>query len=293
MAAYEKQYPPYTGNDPYLFLCFSAPAGKKTLGLLSRLCLRGVRVWYPLKSSAARAEREASDRRMLSASLTVILLDEAFRNDPAAKGRLLACQRAGHRIICLNTDGGDSGLSIGLLPGAEEIRFSRGARAEELEYELIRSEGFSRELIGEPGRQKSSFFKTAVILTLSLTVLLLAAGLIRYLFAPRPAGPVPPSTEQTPEPQATALPGDTVSFSDASVREAVRETLGGGLLSEERLIEVSSLRLEGDTLPEDLSDLASLPSLKTVLLSQAAAKEVPSRSELSGYEIELYGGQTP
>lgn len=293
MASYEKQYPPYTGNDPYLFLCFSAPAGKKTLGLLNRLCLRGVRVWYPLKNTAARAEREASDRRMLSASLTVILLDEAFRNDPAAKGRLLACQRAGHRIVCLNTDGGDSGLSIGLLPGAEEIRFLRGARAEELEYELIRSEGFSRELIGDPGKQKIPFFKTAVILTLSLAALLLAAGLIRYFFVPRPIGPVPPSSEQTLVPQVTALPGDTVSFSDASVREAVRNALGGGFLTKERLSGVTSLRLEGDQLPEDLSDLSLLPSLKTVLLSQVAATGVPSQSELSGYEIELYGGQTP
>ncbi len=293
MAAYEKQYPPYTGNDPYLFLCFSAPAGRKTLGLLSRLCRRGVRVWYPPEKSGARSEREANGKRMLSASLTVILLDEALRNDPAAKGRLLACQRAGHKIVCLNTDGGDSGLSIGLLPGAEEIRFSRGARAEEFEYELIRSEGFSRELIGEPVRQRNSFVKTAVILTLTLAALLLAAGLILYLFAPRPAGPVPPFTEQTPVPQATALPGDTVFFSDASVREAVREMLGGGLLSVERLSEVTTLHLEGDKLPEDLSDLALLPALKTILLSQAAAKEVPSRSELFGYEIELYGGQMP
>ncbi len=291
MAAYEKQYPPYTGNDPYLFLCFSAPAGKKTCALLERLFLRGVRVWYPTGSSAGRTGREEDDRAMLSASLTVIVLDEAFRNDFSAKGRLLACQRAGHRIVCLNTDGGDSGLSIGLLPGAEEIRFPRGTGPEEFEYELIRSEGFSRELIGEPGRKRKTFFKTAVTAALTLTALLLLAGMMRYFFGMRPAEQLPPAVESVSGQETPAEPGDTVLFSDGIIREAVLSALGGGPLTEERLASITALRLEGDALPADLSGLALLPALETIHLSQSAAKEVPGRSELTGYVIELYGGQ--
>ena len=109
---------------------------------------------------------------MLSAALTVLLLDEALRSDPSAKGRLLACQSAGQRIVCLNTDGGDSGLSIGLHASAEEIRFSRGASAEDLERELVRADGFSRELIGEPAKVKRSGFRTAAVVMLVLAALL-------------------------------------------------------------------------------------------------------------------------
>lgn len=299
MAAYEKQYPPYSGNDPYLFLCFSSGSGKKARALLSCLFARGVRVWYAPGRSGTRAEREASDSRMLSASLTVILLDEAFRSDPSAKSMLLACQRAGHPIVCLNTDGGDSGLSIGLVKGADEIRFSRSASAEEYESGLIRSRCFSRELIGTPIRGKNAFFRTAVIVTLTLAALLLAAGIVRLVFGVRKERPVPIEPQDhsglqgTAQPEATDEPGDTVPFSDETVREAVRSSLGGGLLTEERLREVVSLRLEEDTLPADLSDLALLPSLETILLNQSAAKEVPSRNELSPYTIELYGGETP
>ena len=287
MKAIEKQYPPYPGNDPYLFLCFSMDSGRKARAFLDRLLVRGVRVWYDTGEVRTRAGREAGDSRMLSASLAVILLDEAFRSDSAAKSRLLACQRANIPIVCLNTDGGDSGLSIGLYAGAEEIRFSRGADAEQLERRLIRSENFSRELIGDPRPAKSAGVRTAVTVMLVLSALLLAAGLFQY-FTRRPS-----AVQDALSKDASPEPADPVSFADETVRESVRSSLGGGLLTEERLLQVTVLRLAGDTLPADLSDLSSLPSLTTVQLSQSAAKEVPGRAELNGYTIELYGGGTP
>ena len=286
MTAIEKLYPPYEGNDPYLFLCFSMESGRKARALLGRLFSRGVRVWYAAKEERTRAGREAGDFRMLSASLAVILLDDALRSDPAAKSRLLACQRANIPIVCLNTDGGDSGLSIGLHATAEEIRFSRGENAEQLEQKLIRSENFSRDLIGEPHPAKRTGLRAAVTVTLALSALLLALGLFRYFTRAQAASGAPGAP-------ASSEPLDSVSFLDETVREAVRSSLGGGRITKERLEDVTVLRLAGDTLPSDLSDLSSLPSLTTVQLSQGAAKEVPGRTELSGYTIELYGGETP
>ena len=287
MTAIEKLYPPYEGNDPYLFLCFSMESGRKARALLGRLFSRGVRVWYAAKEERTRAGREAGDFRMLSASLAVILLDDALRSDPAAKSRLLACQRANIPIVCLNTDGGDSGLSIGLHATAEEIRFSRGENAEQFEQKLIRSENFSRELIGEPRPAKRTGLRAAVTVTLALSALLLALGLFRYFTRADAAG------LDASDAPASSEPLDSVSFLDETVREAVRSSLGGGRITKERLEDVTVLRLAGDTLPSDLSDLSSLPALTTVQLSQSAAKEVPGRTELSGYTIELYGGETP
>ena len=276
MAKMTELFPPYAGNEPYLYLCFPEASGKKVKTLLRRLYRRGVRVWYGTEASADRSAREAMNGRMLGASLTVVYLDEAFRGDPAAKSRLLACQRSGQRIVCLNTDGGDSGLSIGLHADAEEIQLGRNDGAEAAEQALLRARGFSQTLIGEPILKKSSPVKRIAVLLIAAALLLAACGALIWLL--RREKPIPPEE------------ADTVAFSDAAVREAVRSALGGGVITEERLSDVVSLKLPGDALPDTLSDLLLLPALETVVLSQSAAKDVPDRPELAGYTIELYGG---
>ncbi len=278
MNALSKAYPPYAGDEPYLHFCFSEASGRKALALLRRLRTRGVRVWYCPAASADRKEREANERRMRGARLTVVYLDEAFRNDPAAKSRLLTCQRDGQRIVCLNTDRGDGGLSVGLHANAYEAKLSRGASADEAERALIRAEGFSQELIGAPETPRRGGLRILTGVTVAVTVLLLAAGALRYLLLrpkTRAAGPDP---------------ADTVTFSNADVREAVRGALGGGALTEERLNTVTVLRLEGDALPDDLSDLSLLPSLETIELTQTAAQDVYSHPALSDYTLVLIGG---
>lgn len=278
MARMTELYPPYAGNEPYLHLCFSENSRKKAEALLRRLYRRGVRVWYEEQTAADRSAREAMNERMRGASLTVVYLDEAFRNDPAAKGRMLACQRSAQAIVCLNTDGGDSGLSIGLHANAEEIRLGRNDGAEDAEQALLHAKGFSQALIGEPVREKRSPIKRLAAALIAAAVLLSACGVFFWLM--RREKPVPPEE------------GDTVVFSDETVREAVRSALGGGSLSEERLGAITTLRFIGDALPETLSDLALLPNLETVEISQTAAKNASQHPELSDYTVELFGGDS-
>ena len=269
----QKSVPPYAGQEPYLHFCFSGASGKKALALLKRLYARGVRVWYPSGTAADRLSRDAEDARMLSASLTVLYLDEAFRNDAAAKSRLLTCQRSGQPILCINTDGGDSGLSIGLHADTAQVRLRRGDSVQAAEQALLHTEGFSQELIGEPQRVRGRGLRILTGAVIALSVLILLFGLWRFFV--RPAAP-----EQT----------DTVVFSDAMLGEAVRGALGGGPLTEERLSELTVLRIPGDALPESLSDLSLLPALETVEISQKAAKTVSDYPELTHYTIALYGG---
>lgn len=275
MARMTELFPPYAGNEPYLYLCFSEGSRKKAKSLLRRLYRRGVRVWYGTEASADRSARETMAERMLAASLMVVYLDESFRGDSAAKSRLLVCQRSGQRIVCLNTDGGDGGLSIGLHADAEEIRLGRndGTAAEQA---LLHAKGFSQTLIGEPIPEKSSPVKRVAIALIAAALLLSACGALLWVL--RRSKPVAPKE------------ADTVAFSDDTVREAVRGALGGGAITEERLSTVTALLLPGDTLPDTLSDLLLLPALETVTLSQTAAKDVPDRPELSVYTILLYGG---
>lgn len=281
MAASEIKITPYGGGEPYLHLCFADASARRVRALLTRLRARGVRVWYAEGNPADRAERAYRDARMLEADLTVVYLDEAFRGDPAAKSRLLACQRAGQRIVCLNTDGGDSGLSIGLHADAVEIVPDRNGGAEAAERALLRADGFSQELIGEPERAKRSRVRILTAVAAALAALLAACCIAWVLWI----GP-----KQAAEQAARA---DEVTFADETVREAVRSALGGGTITEERLNAVTTLLLPGDALPEDLSDLARLPALETVALTQSAAKDAPAHPELFAYTVELIGGDTP
>lgn len=279
MIAIEKTNPPYDGAEPYLHLCFSQASEKKVRGLLRRLRRRGVRVYCDTGAASERAAREAAAARMIGAALTVVYLDEAFRRDPAAKSRMLFCQRSGQRMVCLNTDGGDGLLSIGLHPDATEIVLSRTDGAEETERALIHADGFSQELIGEPEGPTVPIGRILTGVFAALTAALLLFGAIRYVR----------NREQRGQ-QAMPAQSDTVTFADATVREAVRDALGGGALTEQRLKEITTLRLGGDALPETLSDLALLENLETVVLSQTAAADAARHPELHAYTVELYGG---
>ena len=279
MTALEKSYPAYLGNEPYLHLCFSEKSSKKVLALLRRLRLRGVRVWYGAEASSDRSIREAMHERMVGAALTVIYLDEAFRSDPIAKSKLLACQREKHRMICLNTDGGDGGLSIGLHADACEVKLNRGASAEEAERALLHADGFSQELIGTPEKPERKRVRILTIIVIIAAAALLTAGALYFL-----------QHRNVTPPEEPTVPTDTVTIEDERIREAISNSLGGGLLTEENLQTVTVLRLEGDTLPDDLSALKLLPALETIELSQPAAGKASAYPELSGYTIELYGG---
>ena len=273
-----KTFPPYVGNEPYLNLCFSEESEKRVSALLRRLRARGVRVWYYVGNTADRKERERIEQRMLDARVTVVYLDEAFRNDPVVKSRLLTCQRNGQQIICLNTDGGDSGLSIGLHANAYEVKLERGDSADDLESALLRAKGFSQELIGEPVDDGNKRLRTIIRILIASAIVLLIAGILWFLCHR------PDKQEETP------IQPETVHFSNAALREMIRDALGGESLTEESLSQITTLRFSGDTLPDDLSDLALLPALETIEISQSAGKDVSGHPELSKYTIELFGG---
>lgn len=273
-----KSISPYVGNEPYLHLCFSEESVKKVLVFLRRLRDRGVRVWYFVGNTADRKKREEIERHMLGAHITVVYLDDAFRNDPVAKSRLLTCQRNGQHIICLNTDGGDSGLSIGLHANAYEVKLSRNASADDVESALLRANGFSQELIGEPVDDGNHRLRIIIRIVIAVIVVLLLVGVLWFLH------------HRPDKQQETIVQTDTVLFSNAALREAVRDALEGGSLTAERLSQITTLRLSMDPLPDDLSDLALLPALETIEISQTAAQDASRHLELFNYTIELFGG---
>ena len=309
-----RRCPPYEGSEPYLYLCFAEKDSEAVFPLLDYLYQRGVRIWYSTETTAKIEKLNHQQDRMDKASLLVIYLTDNARGDERVKNSLLYYQH-GKPVIGIDTDDGDNELAFGLTAAAKHVNGRRGRSSEELEAELIRTEGFSQELIGEAPVRRSWMKKTALIL---LAAALLTAGIsyygykqygwfVTYLpvpetpttvptFTPKPTpSPTPtPSPSPTPTPTPTPVPTpspipDTVFFEDPELTEKLRNQVEGVLLTEESLAEVTELKL--DKIPEDLSELAKLPNLTKLILPQS---EVMKAADLldSGLTIAVTAEQT-
>ena len=275
----ETYYPPYTGNEPYIHLCFSDRDERKVRPLLRRLMLRGCRVWYCVGKVQERAALADRNQRMLGAGLTVLFLTNAARADTELKNRLLLCQTKGHPILILNTDGGDSGLSVGLTRGTSVSVL--GGNAPDACDAILHGRGFSQAFMGDPVKINDHLWLRRVSVLLLVFSLLLVAGGGVYVYFHPPM--LPPEEVVEPEPE------DTVLLEDETLRGTVRAAIGGGAITEEALAGVTELRLF--QLPENMSDLALLPDLTTLILSEEAAKAAPQMPELyEAYTLTVAGG---
>ena len=352
MSKIERRCPPYEGGDPYLYLCFAEQDSEAVFPLLEHLYRRGIRIWYNVESTADMGELNRQQERMNGASLVVLYLTDNVREAGNKKNTLLYYQQQGKPVISIDTDDGDNELSVGLTEAAKHIDAQTVRNAEELEAELIRTEGFSQELIGDPPAAKNHFGRAAAVI---LAIALLVAGVsyfgykqygwfVTWLPTPTP----PPAVTPEPEPvlvgnvrghlktdleagmskgltiyvtterknarlsrlkeglagelagqreafreadekravrdairknltaglkgSATPVIIDTVTFDDEKLTEALRDALGGGMITTKALEQVTKLKLE--ELPEDLSVLKEkVPNLTTLILPTKTAKD--------------------
>ena len=274
----ETYYPPYMGAEPYIHLCFSDRDERKVRPLLRRLLLRGCRTWYCVGYSRDRTSENARSQRMLGAGLTVLFLTANARRDTELKNQLLVCQKEKQPILVLNTDGGDSGLSLGLTGKFSSV--TPGTHASELVDAILHSPYFSQLYMGDPLPVFDQLWLKRISTLLIVLALLLAggAGVYRYLNPPAPSAQ-----------DEVIQPEDTVIFQDETLRAAVRSAVGGGPITEEAVAKLETLYLS--QLPESLDELALLPRLTTLILSEAAAQGAPEQPELyDGYTLIVTGG---
>lgn len=275
----ETYYPPYEGNEPYIHLCFSGRDERKVRPLLRRLMLRGCRVWYCMDKAQERAALAERNQRMLGAGLTVLYLTNAAREDTELKNWLLLCQARQQPILILNTDGGDSGLSVGLTAGTSVSVL--GGNARDACDSILHGPGFSQAFMGDPVKIKDHLWLKCVSVLLLILSLLLVVGGVVYVYL-HPPVILPPEVAE-PEPE------DTLLLRDEALKEAVRGAIGGGPITEEAVAGLAELSFA--RLPEDISELALLPDLSTLILSQEAAKAAPETPELyERYTLIVAGG---
>ena len=178
MKKIQRGCPPYEGTDPYLYFCFAEKDREAVFPLLEYLYLRGVRIWYSVENTADIRKLNRQQERMNQASLLVIYLTENARNDERVKNSLLYYQH-GKPVIGIDTDDGDNELAFGMTARAQHVDGRNGRNPEELEADLIRTEGFSQELIGEPiNRMKLLMKRVLKYLIAAAVIALVAVGFL-------------------------------------------------------------------------------------------------------------------
>ena len=206
MKKIQRGCPPYEGNEPYLYFCFAEKDRDAVFPLLEHLYLRGVRIWYNVEKTDNIRKLNRQQERMNQAALLIIYLTENSRNDERVKNSLLFYQN-GKPVIGIDTDDGDNELAFGMTARAQHIDGRKGRSPEELEADLIRTEGFSHELIGEPLNRMKLLLKKAFRVVVAAVLVALVA--VTIIIGRQQWGWFPPPPTPSPTPTATPTPSPT------------------------------------------------------------------------------------
>ena len=272
MRNWQKAVPPYAGDEPYLYCAFAEGDSKKVWKILQPLVERGCRVWYCVGPAGSADELLRRQERSGGAALTLLYLTDAACDDKDTKTNVLVNQKNERPILCLDPDGTDRRLAMGLRETVPHLPLYRMERQEDIENAVLHAEGFSQEMLGEPVtvRDGGVVKKLTVVLTV-LASLLLAVTLVGVWWLH----------------WFLAEPQDELTFTDPVILTAMREAARGGVITEELAAGITCLRLDG--MPESWDELALLPALERIelpqqaLLTDAALPEGP-------YTVILRGG---
>ena len=272
MKNWQKRYPPYEGSEPYLYFAFAEADSAKAWQIMRILLERDCRVWYGSGPSGNADELLRRQKRAEDANLTLLYLTDAACADKDTKSNILVNQKNGKHILCLDPDGADRRLSMGLYETVPHLPLYRLKSRKEIENAVIRAEGFSQEILGEPVRVEGggSLGKLTALFCVLAVFLALASFIgVRYLRWFQPEVP------------------DEVPFTDPVILSAVRNAARGGAITEELVSEITVLRLSG--MPESWEELEKLPALTTVTLPQQALLEEGTLPD-GDITVELTGG---
>lgn len=272
MSNWMSQYPPYEGEQPYLYFAFADTDRSRVWKIMKLLLERGCRVWYCYGLPGSAAEVRRRQERSGGAALTVLYLTDAAAADKDTKSNVLVNQKFGRPILCLDPDGTDRRLSMGLHETAPHISLYTLTDSADLENAIIHADGFSQEILGEPVRfDEGGLLRklTFVFSVLAVLIALFSFAGIRFLHWFQPEPP------------------DEVMIRDPVILSAVRGASRGGAITEALTLSITHLRL--DRLPESWDDLALLPALEGITLPQQSLLGEGELPE-GDYVIELIGG---
>ena len=163
----------YKGTDPYICLLFSEKDRANVIPLINALQTRHFRLWYPSNKHSKAGRQNHYQERLTGASLILFFAGSGAREDINVKNDLLYCSGQGMPIISYTADKGESNLIYGLPESVPEVSD---------EDELIRTDGFSTDLIGDKPKPNTTRMirAAAALITAAAVVFCLTYGYYRY-----------------------------------------------------------------------------------------------------------------
>ena len=146
----QKLIPPYEGTEPYLYLAFSEADTKAVRKLLIPLVTRGCQVWYCTGTAGSAEALLHRQERSAGAALTVLYMTDAACADTNTKSNVLVNQKYDRPILCLDPDGKDRRLTMGLRETVPHVPLYKCNNIEEQILAILHGEGFSQQLLGSP-----------------------------------------------------------------------------------------------------------------------------------------------
>ena len=263
-----KLIPPYEGAEPYLYLAFSEADTKAIRKLLIPLVTRGCRVWYCIGTAGSAEALLHRQKRSADAALTVLYMTDAACADTHTKSNLLVNQKHDRPILCLDPDGKDRRLTMGLRETTPHVPLYACKTVEEQVFAILHGEGFSQQLLGAPMVVRNRGLVSRLSAALCILTLLMALASVAFI-------------SLRPEQE------DAITFQDPAVYAAVKEAVGGMALTEELVAQITCIDM--DSAPENWEDLVQLPALERIILPQQCVQAGCSLPE-GNYTIELSGG---
>ena len=120
-----RDFPPYEGDGPYLYFAFAEADSKKVREYMRLLYERGCRVWYSRGKADGPEEVLRRQARYRGAALTMVYLSDEACKDQNTKSSVLVNQKFDSPIVCLDPDGKDRLLAMGLRESVPRIPLYR------------------------------------------------------------------------------------------------------------------------------------------------------------------------
>ena len=128
-----RDFPPYEGDSSYLYFAFAEADSKKVREYMRLLYERGCRVWYSCGKADGPEEVLRRQERYRGSALTMVYLSDEACRDQNTKSSVLVNQKFDSPIVCLDPDGKDRVLAMGLRESVPHIPLYRIRGREALE----------------------------------------------------------------------------------------------------------------------------------------------------------------
>ena len=282
-AAFFPDYPPYTGDEPYLYLCFHEKDAQRVKPFLDQLYRRHCRVWYSLQEATDSKRGEYCAKRVKKAALLVLWASWDASNSESTKSKLGYYQESGNPAIVIEfkAASSESGLSMLFTNQVKYLQAEYDPAIEDLASALMRTEGFTQQIIGVNDEELRILLhrkkeRRIALMILAIALFVLLSG---FLYA---------RSNNLFKPETVIV--ESVTLSDAEIARAARDALSLGdnaSLTQENIASIPMLRLE--SVPDTFDDLLYFSALTRLEIPQCCVEKAASLLDDATYTIVVYG----